>query len=361
MADVYVQKTVPELKERGKERGLHVKKGLKKEELIKLLCDSDSATEPSSCTPTPESSPELHPHTRSLEPSEGSPPVEGRWRYQIQLEAEGQGSKRKYELELKRLEQEAQHQHEELELKRMEHEAREARLKREHELAVIQMQANANTAGAQPAQDASSRLNTPIFSRYKDGDDPEVFLSIFKNQACRWKLPKEEFMRHMVALVEGDMSVVLNSLPSESADNYDAFKNAVSSRFKLGPDYFQKKFRNIRPQPEQTMADFVALVWDALLKRADRAKAGNLEKVLYLMVLDQFYHCCLREIKTLVKDGAPKTIQEAAEIVDQLLLNREGPDKKPLYFRKEQKGSKEAPKRGEERARSRRGKKATSC
>ncbi|KYO43084.1 hypothetical protein Y1Q_0018523 [Alligator mississippiensis] len=208
-------------------------------------------------------------------------------------EAEERDSKHKYELELKRKE----HGKEQRQHKKEQH---------EHELAVIQMQGNANTAGAQPVQDAFPRLNTPIFSCYKDGDDPEVFLSIFKNQACRWKLPKEEFMKHMAALVEGSMSVVLDSLPLESADNYDAFKNAVSSRFKLGPYYFWKKFRNICPQPEKTMADFAALVWDALLKWAEGAKADNLEKALHLMVLDQFYYCCPREIKTLVKAGPPK-------------------------------------------------------
>ena len=42
MAEQDAEKTVPELKELAKERGLHVKKGLKKEELIKLLCDNDS-------------------------------------------------------------------------------------------------------------------------------------------------------------------------------------------------------------------------------------------------------------------------------------------------------------------------------
>ncbi|KYO42954.1 hypothetical protein Y1Q_0023122 [Alligator mississippiensis] len=117
-------------------------------------------------------------------------------------------------------------------------EAKEARLKCEHELEVIQMQANANTKCAQPALDVSPRLNTPIFSHYKAGDDPEVFLSIFENQTCRWKLPKEKFMKHMAALVKGNMPVVLNSQTSDAADNYDVFKNAVSSRFKLGPDYF---------------------------------------------------------------------------------------------------------------------------
>ncbi|KYO18274.1 hypothetical protein Y1Q_0002548 [Alligator mississippiensis] len=136
----------------------------------------------------------------------------------------------------------------------LEHEKEQCQHKkeqREHERAVIQIQTNANTAGAQPTLDASPRLNTPNFSRYKAGDDPEVFLSIFKNQTCRWKLPKEEFMKHMTALVEDDMSVVLNSLPLHAADNYDAFKNAVSSRFRSDAVFWIASVEGSPEDPEE--------------------------------------------------------------------------------------------------------------
>ncbi|KYO46905.1 hypothetical protein Y1Q_0014480 [Alligator mississippiensis] len=161
-------------------------------------------------------------------------------KFQLQLEAEEQEHRLNHELELKRIELEAQRQCEEVQ---HEHEAREAQhqceveteeasLKCEHNLAVLWIQSDAGTPGAQLAPATPPRLKTPVFSLYKDGNDPEVFLSNFESQAHRWKLPKEEFMKHMAALVEGDKFEVLNSLPSESADNYDDFKNAVCSRFR---------------------------------------------------------------------------------------------------------------------------------
>uniref|UniRef100_A0A7M4F3Z9 CCHC-type domain-containing protein n=1 Tax=Crocodylus porosus TaxID=8502 RepID=A0A7M4F3Z9_CROPO len=147
----------------------------------------------------------------------------------MRLEAEEreQESKRKYELELKRMELEVKKM--ELAEKTAQHEAeaQEARLKREHELEVLHLQ---------------PKPDSPAFSRYRVGDDPDVFLSIFERQ------------------------------------------------------------------------------------------------LLHLTVLDQFYYRCPRESKTLVKDRGPKTGPEAAEIADQLLLNREGSDKKPPYSGKEHKG-----------------------
>ncbi|KYO48729.1 hypothetical protein Y1Q_0004111 [Alligator mississippiensis] len=222
MADEYDHLTVAYLRELMKERGLLVRKEQKSEHLIKILCDNDEAARsPLRVLPEPTGGTEC-------------PPSEWHFqKFQLQLEAEEREHKLKRELELKRLELEVQHQREK---EQREHEAREAHCQREHELAVLRMQTNAETVGTQPALAASPRLDTPVFSCYKDGEDPKVFLSNFESQACQWKLPKEELMKHMAALVEGDMSVVLNSLPLESADNYNTFREAVHVRFKLGAD-----------------------------------------------------------------------------------------------------------------------------
>ncbi|KYO19811.1 rano class II histocompatibility antigen, A beta chain-like [Alligator mississippiensis] len=174
MADKYDHLIVADLRELMKERGLPVRKEQKREDLIKILCDNDQATR---------SPPAVH--TEPMGDTVGPPFGWEVQKLQLRLEAEEQEHKLKHELELERMELEAQHQREELETREAQrgHEAREAQLQCEHELAVLQMQANANTVGAQPALDASPRLNTPILTRYKAGDDPEVFLSIFENQA----------------------------------------------------------------------------------------------------------------------------------------------------------------------------------
>ncbi|KYO45485.1 hypothetical protein Y1Q_0015144 [Alligator mississippiensis] len=179
MAGKYDHMMMANLKELMKERGLPVRKEQKRESLIKILCDNDYATRsPPHVLPEP---------TGDTEELSSEWDI---WKFQLQLEAEEQEHKFKHELELKRMELEAQHQHEELEAQcqhekeQHEHNTREAQLQSKHELAALRMKPNAETAGTQPTLAAPPRLNTPVFSRYKDGDDPEVFLSNFKNQVC---------------------------------------------------------------------------------------------------------------------------------------------------------------------------------
>ena len=53
------------------------------------------------------------------------------------------------------------------------------------------------------------------------------------------ELGKDEFMRHTAVQVMGDLFLVLSSLPAESADDYDAFKDAVRLKLGLGRDYWK--------------------------------------------------------------------------------------------------------------------------
>ncbi|KYO32681.1 hypothetical protein Y1Q_0024453 [Alligator mississippiensis] len=103
MADEYVRMTVPELKELAKERGLQVKKGLKKEELVKLLCTSESGQASASRSTTPETDPGAHSRSSSPEAAKRSSSEGERQRlHELELKR----------MELKRLELEAQHEKE---------------------------------------------------------------------------------------------------------------------------------------------------------------------------------------------------------------------------------------------------------
>ncbi|XP_059574524.1 uncharacterized protein LOC132245709 [Alligator mississippiensis] len=254
MTDEYVQMTVPELKELAKERGLHVKKGLKKEELVKPLCTSESGQASASCSTT-ESDPETHSRSSSPEAAERSPSERERQRlHELELKR----------MELKRLELEAQckKEQQQLEVKRMEMELEAKKLELEQKKLDAQLHLQSNGGNASPPQASGEhpKLDVSAFARYRDGDDPAVFLSNFKRQAQRCKVPEEKIMMYLSALVEGDMAVVLNSLPSDAADDYNAFKAAVSKTFKLGLDYFRKKFWNMRPQPRKALTGYAALL-----------------------------------------------------------------------------------------------------
>lgn len=93
-------------------------------------------------------------------------------------------------------------------------------------------------------------------------------------------------MRCVAGLVTVNMSVIQNSLPPESVNYYDTFKDAVFERYRLGPDYFWKKIRNNTPLLRQTLNEFVAQLKYLYQKCKKEAKVNNMEGVDVLMVLD---------------------------------------------------------------------------
>ncbi|KYO30042.1 hypothetical protein Y1Q_0020203 [Alligator mississippiensis] len=107
--------------------------------------------------------------------------------------------------------------------------------------AQLRLQINEGNANPPQGSGEQPKLDISAFARYREGDDPVVFLSNFERQAQGCKVPGEKIMMYLSALVEGDMALVLNSLPSDATDDYNAFKAAVSKRFQLGTDYFRKK------------------------------------------------------------------------------------------------------------------------
>ncbi|KYO40349.1 hypothetical protein Y1Q_0023946 [Alligator mississippiensis] len=246
--------TMSELKELAKERGLHVKKGLKKEGLVKLLCTSESEQASPSRSTTPETDPGAHSRSSSPEATGRSPSEGERQRLhelelkrmelkRLELEAQREKEKEQQQLEVKRMELEGQHEKDQrqLEAKKMELEGkREQRQLEEKKVELEQKKLEAQlclptkrgNVSTPQASGEPPKLDVSALVRYRDGDDPAVFLSNFERQAQRCKVPEEKILMYLSALVEGDMVVVLNSLPSDAADDYNAFKAAVSKRFK---------------------------------------------------------------------------------------------------------------------------------
>lgn len=64
----------------------------------------------------------------------------------------------------------------------------------------------------------------------------------------------------------------------------------------------------------QSLTKFAGQLEDLYQKWKKGAKVNTIDGVDALMVLDQFYYRCPREIKHLVKDRDPKTTKESANI-----------------------------------------------
>ncbi|KYO41821.1 hypothetical protein Y1Q_0018535 [Alligator mississippiensis] len=103
-------------------------------------------------------------------------------------------------------------------------EAKKLELEEKKLEAQLRLQSNGGNASTPQASGEQLKLDISAFAHYRDGNHPAVFLSNFERQAQRYKVPGEKLMMYLSALVEGDMAVVLNSLPSDAADDYNAFK-----------------------------------------------------------------------------------------------------------------------------------------
>ncbi|KYO45574.1 hypothetical protein Y1Q_0023988 [Alligator mississippiensis] len=175
------------------------------------------------------------------------------------MDLEAQRECEKVHLELKRMEVEAECLEREKTAQR-EVERQEAEAKCKHELEVLCLRPNGGDVSPLQVPGGHPKPNTSAFSHYRVTDNPDVFLSIFEKQAQQWKVPEEEFMMHMDALVEGNMALVLNNLPMEQAGDYQTFKEAVQLGFHLGPEVFHNRFCTTVPQTGKSMHEFASLI-----------------------------------------------------------------------------------------------------
>ncbi len=194
---------------------------------------------------------------------------------------------------------------------------REQEHKRQIELLQLRQEQGINN-GIVPRQDAprSSRPKLPSFDEQRD--DIDAYLERFERFAKSQSWTTETWAISLSPLLTGKGLDVYASMAPDEANNYEALKIALLKRYQLTEEGFRGKFRESKPQKEETVVQYVARLRRYLTRWMELSGIEHSYDALSdLMLREQFISMCSQELAMFLKERVPKTIAEVTKLAEQ--------------------------------------------
>ncbi|XP_073423400.1 uncharacterized protein [Dendrobates tinctorius] len=164
----------------------------------------------------------------------------------------------------------------------------------------------------------------------KDGD-LDTFLRAFEKACRQYQLPRDQWARYLTPGLKGKALEAFASLPPEDDDdNYDAMKQALIAKYRLTPEIYRKKFRNLQRGPHDSYSDVVQGLRTHFDQWIHGLSVNTFELLRDLMIKDQFLHLCLAEVRQFILDREPMNADKAAQIAVNYEANRKPETRKPV-------------------------------
>ena len=243
--------------------------------------------------------------------------------------------KEKIEREEKRIASESEKERiaMELEKEKMEREERKLALEyenrekeRQYELELERIKASEikqenNASGEASGSDRKiiKPFKLPVFDENKD--DMHVYLTRFEHYAKMVKWDKEYWAFQLGNLLKGEAANVFARLmQGEKTGDYDELKSELLVRFQLTDEGFRKKFRQSKPDKEETATQFVRRITSYLDRWVELSKTGHTyEELKDLLLREQFINACDKDLCVYLEERGAKDVQEMAHLAQSYL------------------------------------------
>lgn len=148
--------------------------------------------------------------------------------------------------------------------------------------------------------------------------DISLYLILFERQAKRIKIPKENWVSHLIGLLPVDIISIIARQPETESEDYDNIKSILLKKFKLNPESFRQKFVNHQKLPAVNWEDFAYEIRNYLNEWLIGLSVNTFEELKDLLVADQIKRRVKSEIREHFIDKWPllKTEAEIVELLD---------------------------------------------
>uniref|UniRef100_K7EZ18 SCAN box domain-containing protein n=1 Tax=Pelodiscus sinensis TaxID=13735 RepID=K7EZ18_PELSI len=158
---------------------------------------------------------------------------------------------------------------------------------------------------------------------YSDNDDIEEFLATFERICNVNRIPDEQRMPVLMTKLTGKAREVFNDMGEEEALNSLRFKDYALKWFRVTPESHQVKFRSFRMSNDCSYLECAHKLMGSVKRWVMGAKVnGSYEKLLDLIILEQFLNIVPEQVRAAVCDWEPESVLRAAEIADAHTQNR---------------------------------------
>ncbi|CAH3022482.1 unnamed protein product [Porites evermanni] len=176
---------------------------------------------------------------------------------------------------------------------------------------------------AERAELREDRAKAPKLPSFVDGkDDLDVYLQRFERFATTAKGEKTGWASKLSALLSGRALEVYSRLSEEAAQDYERMKLALMKRHDLTEDGYRRKFRASKPEVDESPEQFIVRLDRYLLRWLELSKTErSFEGLKDLIVKEQFIDSCPKELAIHLRERAPETLVQIAEIADQYICS----------------------------------------
>ena len=229
---------------------------------------------------------------------------------------------------LKRLEIEQKRLEKDLEQKRLEKEAEQKRLDREAETERLKLKleheremenikvkkepSDSNQVYASMFGGFSPQIKLPKFEEEKDNFD--AYIARFERMAESQKWPKEQWALGLTTLLSGRALDTVQRMDSGEMLDYTKVKETLMNKFRLTTEGFRYKFRNTKPEKDDSPEQFSAKIGNLLNRWIELSHIEKTFEGLYdLIKREQFLNCCNSDMRAFIKEKECKNMHDVVK------------------------------------------------
>ena len=137
-------------------------------------------------------------------------------------------------------------------------------------------------------------------------DQIENFIQRFERYARANLWREENWAISLGALLTGKALEAYTRLSEEDVMNYQELKNASLKRYNLTEEGYHEKFRKCRPEPEETVDQFIFRIKLYLEKWVELANVdATFDGLKCLIIKEQVIDVCPRDLSIYLQERAP--------------------------------------------------------
>ncbi|XP_077790714.1 uncharacterized protein LOC144328922 [Podarcis muralis] len=182
------------------------------------------------------------------------------------------------------------------------------------ELTVLENRNNSNNTDGQKQM----KIDLKRFPEFRDKDSPEAFLVSFEIACHDFQVREEDKMMILRARISGPLAEIYAQMTEEQSQNFEVYEQLIYTRFGITSEQLREKFRSVTKVREETYAQLGAKIKTYLTRWLEQENADTVPKIREVIALEQFYDTINGQLKYLIKERNPKTIEEAAGLADKI-------------------------------------------
>jgi hypothetical protein len=194
-----------------------------------------------------------------------------------------------------------------------EREMRKTEIEREVRLKELEFREKELSQGANQVH-SSDKLKSKL-PKFKEGDDPDVYLKPFERRLL--VLHKREWALRLIPLLTGKALEAFSRLSEEDSVEYEKVKTAILLRYELTSEAYREKFRNAFQLRDESFREYTVRVEGFFRHCCEREDIGvNFEKLFDLMMREKLLSGCDKDLKLWVQEHRPRNVNMLVELAE---------------------------------------------